>query len=213
MNFNKYEITDNCRKKLCKYTIRAFSAIPKIDHPLILDIGCGTGEPTLALMKNCNGYFYTADTDKSSLNRLKQKINSLNYCDRIEIINSSVFDLTDYKKKFDIIIAEGLLNVIGFKAGLSYIIKLLKNSGYLIIHDEYHNDTEKKNIFRKKNLLLLESFELNEKIWWDEYYSCLEKSIQNINDNSLFENELKEINDFKKYPDRFKSIYYILRND
>lgn len=39
MNSIIYDIRDSCRKNLVKYTIKAFSCIPEIDHPVILDIG------------------------------------------------------------------------------------------------------------------------------------------------------------------------------
>jgi predicted RNA methylase len=67
MNSNIYEIRDNCRKNLNKYTLRAFSLIPKIENPLILDMGCGTGVPTLALMEACNCSMYAVDVDNLSL--------------------------------------------------------------------------------------------------------------------------------------------------
>ncbi|MCU0822560.1 MAG: class I SAM-dependent methyltransferase [Spirochaetes bacterium] len=211
MNIKKYEIIDSCRKNLTKYTLKAFTSIPEIDRPLILDAGCGTGEPTLALMENCNGYFYAVDVDKPSLDRLKNKIEALNYSDRIKIINASIFDLKNFNKKFDIVLAEGLLNVAGFERGLSFLINLVKINGYLIIHDEFNNDSDKKLSFRKNNLMLLESYTLDENIWWNEYYSCLQNKINVINDDAIFKNEIKEINDIKSAPEKFRSIYYILK--
>ncbi|HBW35358.1 class I SAM-dependent methyltransferase [Desulfosporosinus sp. BICA1-9] len=89
MDLNTFEIRDNCRKNLNKYTIKAFSIIPKIDNPQLLDMGCGTGVPTL-LMEVCNGKIYAVDPDNSSLFWLKEKVKKLNYSDRIRIIHASV---------------------------------------------------------------------------------------------------------------------------
>lgn len=212
MNLNTYEIKDNCRINLNKYTIKALSFIPKIDNPLILDMGCGTGVPTLALIENCNGNVYAVDSDNSCLLWLKEKVNALNYSNRVEVIHASVFDINIFYNKFDIVLVEGLLNVIGFEKGMPVLVKYLKHNGYLIIHDELNNDTEKKTMFEKYNLKLLNSFELDETVWWNDYYSCLEKSIKNIKDNSLFENEINEIIEFKKNSEKFRSIYYVLQN-
>ncbi|MCC7551348.1 MAG: class I SAM-dependent methyltransferase [Methanobacterium sp.] len=40
---------DAFRQPLIEYTIKAFNQLPPINHPKILDIGCGTGVPTLEL--------------------------------------------------------------------------------------------------------------------------------------------------------------------
>ena len=213
MNINKYKIKDNCRKNFNKYTIRAFLSIPKINNPIVLDIGCGTGVPTLALIEICNGKFYAVDSDESCLNWFQEKVDACNYSDRVQIVHASAHDLNEYNKKFDIILAEGLLNVIGFKNGLSLLLEYLKSSGYIIIHDEFKNDNKKRKLFKKNNLNLLNSFELNKDVWWNEYYSCLEKAIESYNKDPIFKSEIDEIIMFKKNPEIFKSRYYILHNE
>jgi methylase of polypeptide subunit release factors len=40
---------DVFRQPLIEYTIKAFNQLPPINQPNILDIGCGTGVPTLEL--------------------------------------------------------------------------------------------------------------------------------------------------------------------
>ena len=42
---------DVFRQKLTKYTSMAFYILPPINNPNILDIGCGTGVPTIKLAK------------------------------------------------------------------------------------------------------------------------------------------------------------------
>lgn len=210
MNSNYYELRDNCRNGLSKYTIKAFSYIPKIDSPLILDMGCGSGLSSLALIEICNCNIYAVDSDDSCLIRFKKKVNELNYTDKIKIINSSVFDTNIFNNKFDIVLAEGLLNVIGFEKGLPILINHLKQNGYLLIHDELDKDIEKRKIFSNYNLTLMQSFILDENIWWNDYYYHLEYAISKENNNLLFEKDLCEIWEFKKNPQKFKSIYYIL---
>lgn len=210
MDQNLHQIKDECRKTLNKFTIRAFSSIPKINYPLILDMGCGTGVPTLALIEICNGTIYAVDSDEACLLWLKEKVKALNCSNRIKVINASVFDTNLFNLKFNIILAEGLLNVIGFEEGLPILLNYLQHNGYLIIHDELHNNKEKIILFEKNNLEILDSFELDETVWWNDYYRCLEKSIKDYENDGLFANEVKEIIEYNKNPNQFRSIYYVL---
>lgn len=100
--------------------------------------------------------------------------------------------------------------MIGFETGLPVLINRLKDIGYLIIHDELKSDREKRAIFKKYNLELLNAFVLDENVWRDDYYRCLEKSIRKENEG-LFEREINEIIQFKKNPEIFRSIYYVLK--
>ena len=134
---NLLEIKDVCRANLNKYTRKAFESIPKIDSPNILDIGCGTGVPTLEIAKLTNGKILAIDSDKESVNRLKEKVKKFKYEDRILVVNDSVLSIKFVEKHFDIIVAEGLFNIIGFEKGLAYFTKFLKKDGYFLIHDEY----------------------------------------------------------------------------
>ena len=210
---NLFKIKDECRNNLNKYTCKAFSIIPKIDKPIILDAGCGTGVPALALIELCNGNIFAVDPDQSSINWFKEKVTALTLNDRIKIYNDSILNPSLFNFKFDIILAEGLLNVIGFKKGMQILINFLKNERYLIIHDVYKNDSEKRRYFKNNNLKLLHSFELDENVWLNEYFYCLKSKIKIIKDNHLIETELKEINENIRNPNNLKSIYYILKNE
>jgi len=214
VNIDPLEITDTCRKGLIKYLLKALSIIPHLERPLILDIGCGTGVPTIALADVYTGNIYAVDSDEKSLSRLKQKIDSLNLADRITVIHSSVFNLKFTDVKFDIVLAEGLLNVIGFENGVQTVNRHIKDDGYFIIHDEAGNYNEKLKIIEGYRYKLLDSFKLNEDVWWNDYYSLLERKITSFSDKKicdLFKREVDEIEMYKKNPARFRSMYYILK--
>jgi ubiquinone/menaquinone biosynthesis C-methylase UbiE len=214
LNIDPAEITDTCRKGLIKYLLKALSFIPDFERPLILDIGCGTGVPTLALANIYSGSIYAVDSNKKSLSRLEEKIKSLNLSNRIITIHSSAFDIKFTDVKFDIILAEGLLNAIGFENGLSIVNQVIMENGYFIIHDEIKDPIKKQKIMEKYNFKLINSFELNEDVWWNDYYKDLEKKIKSYKDKSirdLFRNDIKEIEMYKKDSSQFRSIYYILK--
>ena len=214
MNINPAEIKDTCRKGLIKYLLKALSIIPKLERPLTLDIGCGAGVPTIALAGNYKGKIYAVDSDKKSLSCLKRKIDNLNLSNRITVIHSSVFNLKFTDLKFDLVLAEGLLNVIGFDNGLQIVNRYIKDDGYFVIHDETENYNDKLKEIKRNKYKLLDSFELNEDIWWNDYYDELERKIASFKDKNirdLFKRELEEIEMYKKNPARFRSMYYILK--
>jgi cyclopropane fatty-acyl-phospholipid synthase-like methyltransferase len=211
MTVNVHKIKDECRKNLLKYTERALSLIPDIDNPVILDMGCGTGVPTILLAERFNGTIYAVDIDTSSLEVLKEKIAGLHLHRRIQVVNDSLVNLSKLDTEFDIILAEGILNIAGFTKGLKIFTENLAPSGYLIIHDEYAYDPEKRDLFKKNKLDMVDLFILDKKIWWDEYYSCLEERIIKNSGNSSFTREINEINEYKNKPEKFESVFYILK--
>lgn len=73
MNNVYYTIKDNCRKGLLKYLSQALSIIPAIENPLLLDIGCGTGVPTLALAEKFNGHIIAIDINAESIQKIGTK--------------------------------------------------------------------------------------------------------------------------------------------
>lgn len=214
MTAEYYTIKDNCRKGLIKYLEKAFSLIPETDNPEILDIGCGTGVPTLWLANRFAGSITAIDTDTHSLEWLQKKVINRNLGKRLTIVNISFFDFGADSKRFDIILAEGFLNVVGFEEGFTRVIKLLRRNGYLIIHDEFKDHDKKCDFIRKNHCRVVDSIYLNENVWWNDYYKRLEAEISNkVNTNiySLFKSDIKEIEYLKADPSAFRSIYYIIR--
>ncbi len=210
---DRFAIGDRCRKNLNRHTLRAFSLITVPEDPLVLDIGCGSGVPTLALMDVCPGRFVAVDPDPSCLERLRQKTQALNYTSRIELIQASVFALPRFPERFDIIVAEGSLHIAGFEAGMAIVCTLLKSGGHALIHEPLMNDREKRAFFSKARLRMIDAFVLDEKIWWNEYFACLERAIHAAGGGPLFAKESREIAEFKSHPERNRSIYYILKKD
>lgn len=208
---NLFEIRDECRRRLNRYTIKAFSMLPDIDKPLILDAGCGTGVSSLALLEVCNGTMYAVDPDQASLEWFKEKAVSLNLRDRITIIHDTILKPALFDFNFDVILAEGLLNVIGFENGLKALVAYMKSNGFLLIHDELKNDEEKRRYFKSINLQLMQSFELHEDVWLNEYFYCLKSKLESTR-NPLADAELKEVEENIRQPENLRSIYYILQH-
>ncbi len=81
---------DNIRKRLLKYTRKAFRMLPQIDKPRILDIGCGSGVPTLELARLSQGEIVGIDIDQPALDKLTSKIKEAGLTDRVQGVNCSI---------------------------------------------------------------------------------------------------------------------------
>lgn len=64
---------DHLREGFNKYTRKAFQMLPGLDKPEILDIGCGSGVPTIELARLSNGQIIGLDIQQFLLDELKRK--------------------------------------------------------------------------------------------------------------------------------------------
>jgi cyclopropane fatty-acyl-phospholipid synthase-like methyltransferase len=208
------QIKDRCRQGLLKYLAKAVSSIPKMKNPVILDIGCGTGVPAIWLVENLKGRITAVDIDKNALSWLQEKIESRKLENMVTIYNISIFDLKSKTDYFDLILAEGVLNIVGFEKAFPGIIKMLRKNGHFIIHDEYKDHEKKCDFINNNQCKIIKTLFLDENIWWNEYYKQLQTDIAAIKIKrirDLFKSDLKEIDLYKKDPAVFKSMYYIIK--
>ena len=207
-------VRDNCRYYLSKHLIKALNHLPTLNNPVMLDMGCGSGVPTTILANHFEGKVFAVDTDIRALTLLRRKIARQKFASAITICRKSVFDMDFTPQTFDLIIAEGLLNVIGFENGLKLADQVLKNQGYLIIHDEEGESEAKQEILARYHYQIIQRFTLDEKVWWNDFYSHLNSRIEAGNaphKQELFQNDLAEIALYREKPALFRSVYYILR--
>ncbi len=213
MKYEYFNIRDRCRMRIVKYLEQVLNDLTEFNNPKILDIGCGSGVPTLWLAEKYIGTITAIDTDKHLLGFLEHKIQRKKTSSKIETKNVSFFDLVTASECYDLILAEGFLNVVGFEMGFKRVIEKIKIGGYFIIHDEYKDHDSKIAIIDKNNCKIVNSLYLDETIWWRDFYGQLENEInkpENTHLRNLFINEIKEIDQYKKNPSLFKSIYYVV---
>lgn len=202
------------RINIIQYIDHVWSFIPKIEKPDILDMGCGTGEPAIALVNLSDGIIYAVDNDQEALDWFSEKVTLMSLGDRINIYRNSVFNMDFQGLKFDIIWAEGLFNIIGFKNGLLLSSEHIKSPGILVIHDDLQHRDKKEKMISENGYNLINTFKLPDNAWWEEYYSPMENFLKSIGTDEIenkFKNELIEIESCKKNTEMFKSIYYILQ--
>lgn len=190
---------DRFRKNLLKYTRQAFEAIPALDKPSILDLGCGSGVQTIELAKLSGGHVSAVDIDPVALEKLRSKSVEENLESQIDIIQESIKDLTFLRQKFDMIWAEGSIFVVGFEKALHEWGKHLVSGGYLIIHDDERNTSQKLQLITRCGYHVISHFGIPHQVWWEEYYQPLELHIDEmLNIGVSHESIRNEIQQFKK---------------
>lgn len=210
---------DLVRKRLVKYTRRAFRLLPKLDKPRILDVGCGSGVPTMELARLSNGEIIGLDIDDALLDVLRSQIKKAGVSDRVKAVKCSIFDMEFADNSFDIIWAEGTISVVGFEKGLREWKRFLKPDGFMVVHDEKGNIEGKLKQISSCGYELLGYFILNEDIWWAEYCAPLEKLIvetrtRYADDPKVLEelhNAQREIDMFKKNPKVNSSAFFVMK--
>ena len=209
---------DHLREGLVKYTRKAFQIVPKRPMPRILDIGCGSGIPTMELAKSSDGEITAIDTSQTALDRLASKINKAGLTNRVKTEKRSMLNMDFPKESFDIIWAEGSISVIGFERGIKEWRRFLKTGGFLVVHDDLGNLTEKREQISQCGYELVDHFILSEDIWWNEYYAPLEKRFNEIRAKhagdkktiAVLENDQLEIDAFKRDHKRYRSVFFVM---
>jgi len=209
---------DRLRKGLVKYTRKAFKMLPRRPSPCILDIGCGSGVPTMELAKLSDGEIIAIDTSQLALDRLASKIRKAGLSSRVKVVKCSMCNMNFSDASFDIIWAEGSINVIGFKNGLKEWRRLIKTGGFLVVHDDLGGLAEKQKQISQCGYELINHFVLSQDTWWTKYYAPLEKRLNEVRVNHAggesvgkLNSDQREIDTFKHDPKRYRSAFFILR--
>jgi ubiquinone/menaquinone biosynthesis C-methylase UbiE len=210
---------DSCRERLLKYTREAFQLLPNSDRPRILDVGCGSGVPTLELARLSGGEVVGLDVDQSLLDELNGKIDGKGLSNRVTTRKCSMFEMDFPDESFDIIWAEGSISVIGFERGLKEWRRLLKPDGFLVVHAETRQILGKLMKIPSHGYRLLNQLSLPEDAHWTEYYKPLEIRIEELRTKygnspgalKILEKHQNEIDMVKRNPREFSSAFYIMQ--
>ena len=210
---------DSFRKIFSKYTIEAFRKLPKLEKPRILDIGCGSGVPTMELAKLSDGEIIGIDINQKKLDRLNKKIEEEGLTGRVKAINCSLLDITFPGNSFDIIWAEGSITTLGVEKSLKRWNRLLKPNGFLVVHDETEHFFKQRSKISSFGYKFVEYFSLPEEAWWEEYYSPLEIKVKELfkkyeNDPDalkVLKKHQNEIDIVKASPKSFQSVFCIMQ--
>ena len=223
-----------------KYTRKAFRMLPELDRPRILDVGCGTGPPTLELARLSEGEIIGIDIHRPYLDEFDRKIREAGLSARVKALHCSMSEIDFPDESFDILWAEGSIFIIGFERGLKEWRRFIKPRGFLVVHEAvWLQDNPPQEIQQywrinypgiktvDENLKqipgcgydVIGHFALPEDAWWIEYYNPLGNRISKLRekyrDNPValreLDNEQREIDMYRKYRRWYGSAFFIMQ--
>jgi SAM-dependent methyltransferase len=220
---------------------RAYRALPPMEKPRILDLGCGRGGPTLELARLGGGEVVGVDIDAAALAELAAAAEAARLGRRIRVLRVSMHELDELPGDFDLLWAEGAIHVVGFEAGLRAGRRLLRPGGCFVVHEmAWLKPDPPREIaaywqasFAGIRTLeayaaavpacgyrLLASFALPRDFWWENYYALLDQRLKAVTAEQAdaaaaasVRAARNEVDLYKRYRDWYGSVYLILQRD
>lgn len=210
---------DILRANFLRYTRKAFRMLPLLPRPRILDIGCGTGIPTLELASISDGLLVAVDIDRDALGKLVDRAKSKGFSGKITAVHASMLNMGFSPGSFDIIWTEGAISCIGFERGLAEWRSLTVPDGYLVVHDSMSDLKRKIELIRACGYTMLGKFELPADIWWEKYYTPLKRAVDKlrqvhpVNENVIadIKEAEREIKQFDRDSCLYSSVFMIMQ--
>ncbi len=222
------------------FTQQAFQMLPELEYPRILDIGCGQGRATLELARLSGGQVVGLDIDQAALEVLSRRIEEERLTGRVQVVHGSMFELDFPDESFDLVWAEGALNIIGFEKGLRACRRLIKPNGFLVVHEGawLQPDPPQEIVDRWQPVFpeidtvpgyvaqlprcgyqLVGQFALPEDFWWLNYYALLEERIRGLRQTyagdqaiqKVLDEEQREVDLFRKHARWYGSAFLVMQ--
>jgi SAM-dependent methyltransferase len=224
-----------------EYTRKAWRYLTGLPgRPRILDIGCGSGMPTLELARISGGQVTAVDNHQPFLDNLAVRAKTEGLGRRIRIVNASMLALPFARSAFNVIWSEGSIFIMGFEKGLLAWKPFLKPGGYLVVSEmawitpdrpeeiraylegEYpaiKHDGENKEIIRRAGYKEAGSFILPEAVWLDGFYKPYQSRLDALKVKYAGKREAlavlepcqREIDMFRKYARCYSYVFYIMK--
>ncbi|RPH93083.1 class I SAM-dependent methyltransferase [candidate division KSB1 bacterium] len=221
------------------YTLKALSLIPNKESIRdILDVGCGSGAPTMVLARNTTANIVALDNCPPFLETLQKTAQESGFDKRIRCVNGDMSKPEFAPDSFDLIWSEGAIACVGFEQGLKIWKPLLRANGCVAVTDLcWFTENPPKEIYdyltgfypgmmsaaeslkavERAGYRLLNHFSLPKESWAMEYFAPLEVEIErqrplHANDTKALEllDALQfEADMYKKYSDHYGYAFFI----
>jgi ubiquinone/menaquinone biosynthesis C-methylase UbiE len=125
------------RASFLEHTRKAYAMLPpaKSRPRRILDIGCGTGGPSIELARLSGGTVVGIDVDERALEVMREHVAEAGLEDRVTARCASLHDPTFPDASFDLLWEEGVLHLLDTDDSLTQARRLLEPGGHLVMHE------------------------------------------------------------------------------
>jgi SAM-dependent methyltransferase len=181
----------------------ALGAAPPLEGELrILDIGCGTGAPTLQIARRTSGPITAIDNYQPYLDELMRRAGRAGFADRIRPGLIDIREPLQDEGTYDLIWSEGALSLsAGLANGLALCRRLLAPHGRLGVSDlcwlrpdppaecrafldplcpEMGDVDSTLRLIADTGLACIDHFTVPESCWLDSYFAPLEHRMQHL---------------------------------
>lgn len=169
--------------------------------PAVLDLGCGAGGQTLHLAELTAGSIVAVDSHAPSIERLQRMVDERGLSTRVRPAVGDMANLELPHESFDLIWSEGALYQLGLDNALRVCNRLLRPGGYLAFTEAVwrteNPPPEVKASFEldyptmgqvpdalaaiaAAGFSLVGHFTLPDEAWWDDFYTPMERRIEEL---------------------------------
>ncbi|MFH1134673.1 MAG: class I SAM-dependent methyltransferase [Pseudomonadota bacterium] len=200
--------------------------------PAVIDLGCGVGGQTLHLAELTSGTIVAVDSHAPSIERLRATVARRGLSSRVFPVVGDMAAPARPPAGYDLVWSEGALYNLGLEKALRVCHGLLRPGGYLAFTDAvWRRDNpppEVKAVFEddyptmgrvpdilllieKCGFSLLGAFTLPDEAWWDEFYTPMQRRIEELRGSHAADDEaLAVLDQLAREPEmhRLYSDYY-----
>lgn len=168
--------------------------------PVVLDLGCGVGAQTLHLAELTGGRVVAIDRHAPSLERLRATVIERGLEGRVEARVGDIADPVPPGERVDLLWSEGALYNVGIEAALRVHADTVRPGGYLAFTDCVWRGDERPpeavaafadypgmarvddviGVIERSPFTFIDHFPLPDEAWWDDFYSPMERRIEEL---------------------------------
>jgi SAM-dependent methyltransferase len=222
-------------------TLKALALIPGVGpHTRVLDLGCGTGLQTLALIRHSPAHVTAIDNHPPFVAELSRHAEACGLGDRLDARVGDMRQLDFGQGAFDVIWCEGAIYVVGVETGLRTWHDVLVPGGHVAMTEvcwRKPNPPPECAAFWAQEypaiggvpavLALIDRYgydvvdhlALPSSCWWDDYYRPLQQNLtefRNVHSNepdalTLADQVQREIDIYHRYSEFYGYEFFVMR--